>query len=465
MASLIEQGYSYTSASQPWSVSVNNESFRFELRAGDGWSVDADSGKEVERAEISSVEKLLPGETYTLTYSFVIDEGPKNTAEWVNIGQFRRTPDEADVDGAGPMFAVKLKGEKMYIVARTDPNEVTTERPEDIILYLDDEDIVRGHVYDMKVEIRVDPAGEGLINVWRDGEQIVAYEGPVGYNDAIGPYWKQGVYRSAAEEPLTVTFSNVDLTREGGLEGGDGDDLIYGYGGADSILGNGGADSLVGGLDNDTIVGGGGRDEIWGDDGDDVLDGGDGQDFVLGGDGSDTILGDDDRDILWGESGHDSLRGGSSNDTLDGAGGCDTLSGDAGHDLLIGGGASDFLRGGNGDDTLAGGTGADTLSGGAGADAFAFELPNQGRDQIVDFRSGEDRILLSQSGFGIDDISDVAFILGRGDAPLGGPALHYEESTGKLFWNADGGSFADAFVTGLFGQGTVLNGADFGLMA
>ncbi len=86
----------------------------------------------------------------------------------------------------------------------------------------------------------------------------------------------------------------------------------------------------------DILDGGAGNDQIYGDGGDDILSGGDNDDLIFGGSGADTI---------------------------DGDAGADTLDGDAGDDILDGGAGNDNVYGGNGDDALDGGANNDTLYG------------------------------------------------------------------------------------------------------
>ncbi|MDL2209528.1 hypothetical protein LJC26_01835 [Desulfovibrio sp. OttesenSCG-928-O18] len=83
--------------------------------------------------------------------------------------------------------------------------------------------------------------------------------------------------------------------------------------------------------------------------------------------------------------GDDILRGGSGNDTLYGQGGNDVLFGDSGHDILFGG---------FGDDILYGGSGNDILNGGSGNDIFAWTATDRdgGTDIIMDFSVGEDKL-------------------------------------------------------------------------
>lgn len=93
-------------------------------------------------------------------------------------------------------------------------------------------------------------------------------------------------------------------------------------------------------------------------------------------------------DRLSGLSGQDTLRGGQGRDVLNGRGGADTLGGWNGDDTLNGGAGDDFLTSGTGRDEVWGGTGADTF-------AFYASEGLGGRDRIMDFTPGEDRIDLS----------------------------------------------------------------------
>ncbi|TVQ17989.1 MAG: alkaline phosphatase [Leptolyngbya sp. DLM2.Bin15] len=146
-----------------------------------------------------------------------------------------------------------------------------------------------------------------------------------------------------------------------------GDDVLTGTPGRDVINGLGGDDIIFGLGGNDTILGGAGNDRLFGDAGNDVLNGGAGDDILRGGDGKDTLIGGRGNDRLLGDDGNDRLEGGAGNDVLNGG---------AGNDILIGG------------------RGNDRLIGGAGRDTFVISR-GDGRDVVVDFERGTDRIGLS----------------------------------------------------------------------
>ena len=206
------------------------------------------------------------------------------------------------------------------------------------------------------------------------------------------------------------------------LDGGPGNDWLYGNGGDDELLGGTGMDSLDGGA------------------GDDRLDGGAGADGLYGGGGDDELYGGADDDWLVGDTGNDILEGGAGDDQLIGdhvpffvalvdavepvAEDADFVAVDGnvllvegllplpggpgeGSLLLPGGpgnglrpaigvfpGGHDELSGGQGDDMINGGYGDDLLSGGPGADVFLF-APGDGHDLITDFHAAEDKIDLT----------------------------------------------------------------------
>ena len=77
----------------------------------------------------------------------------------------------------------------------------------------------------------------------------------------------------------------------------------------------------------------------------------------------------------------------------------DMLTGDRRANTLDGGAGNDTLNGGGGNDTLSGGAGDDRLSGNAGDDRFVFADGEAGADIIMDFTSGEDRIVFDTDEF------------------------------------------------------------------
>ncbi|HVM52706.1 MAG TPA: calcium-binding protein [Acidimicrobiales bacterium] len=208
------------------------------------------------------------------------------------------------------------------------------------------------------------------------------------------------------------------------IDGGEGDDELYGGGAADRITGGPGSDTIKGGDEpndgcggdvDDVIVGGPGSDTIEAMGGDDIVVGGNtiagepdvGDALLDGGPGCDVIIGDNavfnsstnpraftlldpnigGADLIKGGTGADTIRGQIGDDTIfgdtaetSGAGdGGDQIWGDHGHDTIHAGGGSDTVWGDggpshpqfpHGNDVISGGGSGDTLRGEGGTDTI-----------------------------------------------------------------------------------------------
>lgn len=122
-------------------------------------------------------------------------------------------------------------------------------------------------------------------------------------------------------------------------------------------------------------------------------------DMVTGDQWQNRVFGDLGHDHILGLGGADRLFGGLGADTLDGGAKRDRLFGNTGSDHLLGGLGNDRLAGHSGRDWLEGGQGNDRLIGGSGADVFIFKS-GDGRDTILDFGRGNDRLRLDEDIWG-----------------------------------------------------------------
>jgi Ca2+-binding RTX toxin-like protein len=248
--------------------------------------------------------------------------------------------------------------------------------------------------------------------------------GEVGNDSLYGGYGQDSLSGGQGYDALSGGADADKIWGDGGndlIHGDADDDRLYGGNGDDTVYGDDGQDLLSGGDGRDTLNGGSGNDTLLGEAGADSLDGGTGNDAFSGGYGNDLILGSDGDDAAWGDHGNDTLYGGNGNDTLNSGFGADATSGgygndvircgtgndrawgDFGADYLAGEDGNDTLNGSGDDDTLSGGLGADNLIGGPGADTFVFEIPETsnarfGRDTIMDFETGTDKIDLTAIG-------------------------------------------------------------------
>jgi len=274
------------------------------------------------------------------------------------------------------------------------------------------------------------------------------------FSSATGAY-APGVVIPFAPIPDAVVNENdilygtsMDDTLSSGtgvLDGGIGDDHIYGYGGADVLLGGAGDDQLFGGAGDDSLTGGTGNDTLDGGAGIDTasyadatgavqvylkLDksfGADGKDVLTG---IENLLGSGFSDRLIGDAGTNRLTGGAGDDIIKTKGGDDIVFGGDGNDKIVGDAGKENLNGGAGNDTIFGNAGADTLTGGEGADRMYG-----GRDNDTMFGDGGDDIMRGNLGL------DVMLGGAGSDRMYGGGGLDVlNGGTGKDYLFGDNGN-------------------------
>lgn len=219
---------------------------------------------------------------------------------------------------------------------------------------------------------------------------------------AIGPA-AGGVGLDAAQAAKAMVRCHGKVATIVGTQGDDslrgtsGDDVIAGLGGIDDISGRGGDDLICGGPTPRRLDGHGYP--VWeyldGGTGDDHIFGGDGRDWFYGGPGADRLSGNDGKDLILGGQGDDRIEAGPGHDLVDYVREY-TIAGAPSHRIPV---SVDLTRGVAsarwfGHDHLAGieevwtGWGDDHLVGSAGADTFNTSL---GHD-VIHGRGGSDTI-------------------------------------------------------------------------
>ncbi len=271
--------------------------------------------------------------------------------------------------------------------------------------------------------LKVDMSRDTLVEGGAGNDVI--YGGGIGHNTMSGgagddTYYVKNAFEIAVEkvgEGVDTVVTSVDFTLGANLENLRLADGAY-FGAGNNF--------------NNRISGSDAANELRGLGGDDLIQAGGGNDLVSGGEGADTLV------------------GGSGNDTL---------QGDAGSDKLIGDIGSDSLAGGLGSDTLEGGAGADTLSGGAGADTFVFRAADVGStDRILDFsRVDGDKVNLRSIDANVNAAGDQNFVfIGSGAFTKVAGELRAVISNGNttLMGDTNGDGVAD-FQLVVIGAGTM----------
>ncbi len=115
-----------------YSYSSSGASMRFEVRPGDQPGFDS---SRVERSEVASGKEIKFGQTYTLTYKFMVEPGQALAADWMILGQVHHS------GGSGsPPFAIEVNDGVLRVVRRAAAEQASAST-----LWKDDAQIERGH--------------------------------------------------------------------------------------------------------------------------------------------------------------------------------------------------------------------------------------------------------------------------------------------------------------------------------
>lgn len=469
--------YTLQGAGKTWSYANSGSNMRFELRSGDRWV--GDSNSTVERSEIASYKTLAFNQSYTVQYKFMIEPGAINTAKWLVIGQLHATEDEDD-EGVSPPFELGLMGERMQVTvhwstsAQTNWSNVTENT-----LYTDTKNVQRGHWYDIKLTVKFDPFGNGLLDVWRDGIQLVDYNGPLGFNDQVGPYWKNGIYRKAASETIAINYSDFFMMPSVSQNMAPTQISLNG----DSALELAARGTVVGLLAAEDPNAG--DQAVF-----TMLDSAGGR-FALDPTGTRVVV-HDGLKLDYEQANFHTIKvratdkGGLFIDrTLTVKLGdvfMERADGTMDADRFVGGSGADAFHGQGGNDTLYSRDGRDRLTGGAGADVFVFDTkPNKKTniDKITDFNARYDSIWLNNAIFKAADLRRI----GKGKSEVNPGKLKaeffksfdkkhplnqdkndyvlYNKSTGALSYDADGSGKGAAIQIASLNKNLPITAKDF----
>lgn len=212
-------GDSYSTLTGLKSYSLTNpdpQTLRFEIRPGDsGWN---DGGDNVDRSQVNQTPELInPGTPIAIDYQFMVQpNGPNNTftntASWFVTSEMQSGAGSSV--GASPSFAVELAGNHLQIVARyVQPGGNPANGSPDLhmlTLWTDPNPIQPGQYKDINIQANNSNSGGGYLKVSVDGNQVVNYEGPLGYGDPT--YWMEGLYRNAGPTQTVIAdFRNLTM--------------------------------------------------------------------------------------------------------------------------------------------------------------------------------------------------------------------------------------------------------------
>lgn len=149
--------------------------------------------------------------------------------------------------------------------------------------------------------------------------------------------------------------------------------------------------------------------------------------------------------------------------------GAEVLTGSVRDDIVEMGSGDDTVMGLDGDDWIDGGAGRDRLRGGLGADSFVLASQRSSRDNIMDFTSGEDHLVIEAARFGAGLVAGPLlasqFVANAGGIFTDGlQRFAYDLSTGRLYFDADGTGAAASVQIAQLGGRPVIGVGDFDII-
>jgi hypothetical protein len=171
---------------------------RFELRAGD------DTGDGI-RAEVKEMYCAPLGREIWYSFStFIPQEFPIVESPTV-ITQWHASEDSGeDVAARSPVLAHRYANGDLIIDIRFSSHKIQQANDGSKRVLYEEKSFSKGVWHDFLYRIRWSYLSDGLVECWLDGKQIIAYIGPIGYNDDYGPYFKFGLYHHDGINPFVI---------------------------------------------------------------------------------------------------------------------------------------------------------------------------------------------------------------------------------------------------------------------
>jgi len=135
-----------------------------------------------------------------------IDSSPP---AWDIVAQWHGIPDFSEGESwRSPPLAFYIDGNKFRIRNRSSSKRVMPPGDQGDVQtwYFSYQ---KGEWMDWKVHVKWSYADDGLLEVWRNGTKLITKTGPNCYNDALGPYFKIGIYSSGSNFPRIVYHDKV----------------------------------------------------------------------------------------------------------------------------------------------------------------------------------------------------------------------------------------------------------------
>jgi hypothetical protein len=171
---------------------------RFELRAGD------DTGDGV-RAELKEMHFAPLGREIWYSFSTFIPPDFPIVDTYTVISQWHASEDPGENAASRSPVLAHRYGEGTFVIdIRFSSTKIQRVNDGASKVLYQQKDFPKGVWHDFVYRVRWSYRSDGFVECWLDGKRIIDYQGPVGYNDNDGPYFKFGLYHQDGERPFVV---------------------------------------------------------------------------------------------------------------------------------------------------------------------------------------------------------------------------------------------------------------------
>jgi hypothetical protein len=181
-------------------------SMRFELRKDDDLNWEQGS-----RAELKDNLNAPLNQELWYGFSLYIPESFPELERNCIVAQWHGEHDKGEYSRS-PVLAIRIEGNRLYINSRSSKQKIQTANDGLETTHYSLSDFPKNKWLDFVVKASWSYQNDGLLAVWLNGDQIITYNGPLGYHDDQGPYFKFGIYKHSGDIPLKVF---VDEYRRG----------------------------------------------------------------------------------------------------------------------------------------------------------------------------------------------------------------------------------------------------------
>lgn len=191
-------------------VTKNGEaSLRFELRKGD---IFKDMfGRTTYRAEVDTKDFPPMRSVRWYAFSMYLPEDFPNEDNWLLLAQWHGV-DKRHLGEVSriPAMGFAYRRGRFYLQIRHSAERILKEEDASAKeIPFSTNSLPHGRWNDFVVQAKWSYENDGFVNAWLNGEQIVKYRGPVGYNDDVGPYFRFGLYHGKTDKTYVVYFNQV----------------------------------------------------------------------------------------------------------------------------------------------------------------------------------------------------------------------------------------------------------------